>query len=88
VGIKLDEDGNKKTKISENFGKFSDIHGLKESALNYEFNHLGKNYKVLGYNTRSRKYSIEYSDDGVPYKCTPEYMSKIINQSAPESLFT
>lgn len=88
VGTKLDNLGNKVTKFSKNFGTYSYKHGLKESALNYEFRHEGKMYKVTGYNKSARKYPIEYTQDGEPYKCAPSFIAKVIHKSAPELLFT
>jgi len=88
IGTKLDKNGNKLTKQSVAFEKFTSLHGLKLSALNYEFKHEGKKYKVLGYNSSARKYTIEYEINGEMYKCTPNNMQKIIKKSAPELLFT
>ena len=88
AGFKIDKDGNKQTTASESFKRFSSSHKIKESALNYPFKHDGKEYKILGFNSKNRKYSIEYSINGEQYKCTPDYIQGIIKQSAPDLLFT
>ena len=79
-------DGVVKTQEHFDFKKKLPYHGISELALNYKFIHEGDPIKLVGFDSRARKYNIIYEHNSEKYKCTIQHMKNIFKQSAPELL--
>jgi len=60
------------------------LHKIPGKFLDKPFNYNNSEYKLTGYNSRAKKYPIEYEKDGVPFKCTVESIQKILKEVRPQ----
>jgi len=58
--------------------------GLRADVLNEPFVYKGDKIIIKGYNTRARRYPIEYTIGTKNYKCSVEYMKKMVKDNRPE----
>jgi hypothetical protein len=58
----------------------ADDMNLPLELLDETFTYEGKVYKLIGYNTRARKFPIEYTAGGQQYKCSVLYFKKLIEK--------
>ena len=56
-------------------------YGLSENDYGRTFVYDGKTIVIRGINTRARKYPIQYSIDGKPMKCGPDFMKIMMNKA-------
>jgi len=80
-------DKNGKVKYPTEYKAYLDyafIHELPKEVLNKEFKLSGKTYKILGYKSKARKYSILYSENGKEYVASPSYIKRFIQKAFPE----
>ena len=58
--------------------------GLSEDMLNEPMMYNGELRVITGYNTRARRYPIEYTSNGKGYKCSVDHMKKFVKETRPE----
>lgn len=58
--------------------------GIAADVLNEELVYKGAVCVITGYNSRAKKYPIEYVTNGKAYKCSIEYMKQMIRPTRPE----
>ncbi len=58
--------------------------GLSADTLNEPMEYQGSTHVITGYNTRAKRYPIEYTKDGQSYKCSEQFMKKFVKETRPE----
>ena len=72
------------TKEAKTFIQRAKSMNLDESCINEEYNYKGKTYKILGYNTRAKRYPINITIDDKKFKCTEEQIKNVVKTVRPE----
>lgn len=62
TGGQADVADRKADKAAENFKRYAVLEGLEPSDFGKEFTYAGRNLKIVGYNTRAKKYPISLED--------------------------
>ncbi len=58
-------------------------HKIPADALHNEFTHKGEKIKIIGYKTSRPKYPISYEKDGRGFKCSADYMLRMVKADLP-----
>ena len=72
------------SKEAAEFLKRAESLGVKESVLNQPCMYKGEIHKILGYNTRGKRFPIKIEINGENRKCTVGYMKEFIYETNPE----
>ena len=64
-------------------GKLPEL-GMKPEVFNEPFMFKHSKIRIKGYNTRARKYPVEYTKDGENYKCSVDFMKQMVLEAHPE----
>ncbi len=58
--------------------------GLSSDVLGQKLPYQGQECIITGYNTRAKKYPIEYTKSGMGFKCSVQHMKSMIRPTRPE----
>ena len=58
--------------------------GLSKDVLNEPCKYNGKEYRVIGYNKRAKRYPILMLENGKKMKCTVDFMLEFVRAERPE----